>query len=109
MRGVLPNPAGKIMPGLYARVRVPTKSRTAMLVPATAVGGDQQGSYVLIVNPQNVVERRAVKTGPLEGSLRVIEEGLAGTERIVVSALLKARPGSPVTPQPENPPVEGKR
>jgi len=109
MRGVLPNPSGKIMPGLYARVRVPAESRTAMLVPATAVGGDQQGSYVLIVNPQNVVERRAVKTGPLEGSLRVIEEGLAGNERIVVSALLKARPGSPVTPQPENPPVEGKR
>jgi RND family efflux transporter MFP subunit len=109
MRGVLPNPAGKIMPGLYARVRVPTESRMAMLVPATAVGSDQQGSYVLIVNPQDVVERRTVRAGPIEGNLRVIEEGLAGNEKVVASALLKARPGSPVSPQLENAAPEGKR
>ncbi|HET8564542.1 MAG TPA: efflux RND transporter periplasmic adaptor subunit [Candidatus Binatia bacterium] len=109
MRGIFPNAAGKILPGLFARVRVPFESRIAMLVPATAVGSDQQGSYVLIVNAQNIVERRSVKTGRIEGDLRVIEEGLAGNERIVVSALLKARPGSPVTPQPENASVRGKR
>jgi RND family efflux transporter MFP subunit len=107
MRGVLLNPAGKIMPGLYARVRVPVETRAAMLVPATAVGNDQEGSYVLIVNAQNIVERRSVKIGPLEASQRVIEEGLAGNERIVVSALLKARPGSPVSPQLENAATEG--
>ncbi len=109
MRGVLPNRAGSIMPGLYVRVRVPAESRMAMLVPATAVGTDQQGSYVLSVGVKNVVERRTVKTGPLEGDLRVIENGLEGKERIVVSALLKARPGSPVTPQLENYPAERKR
>jgi RND family efflux transporter MFP subunit len=109
MRGIFPNAAGKILPGLFARVRVPFESRIAMLVPATAVGSDQQGSYVLIVNAQNIVERRSVKTGRIEGNLRVIEEGLAGNERIVVSALLKARPGSPVTPQSENAPAKGKQ
>ena len=101
MRGVFPNAAGKILPGLYARVRVPVETRMAMLVPATSVGSDQQGSYVLAVNAQDVVERRNVKTGPLEESLRVIEEGLAGNERIIASALLKARPGSRVAPEPE--------
>jgi RND family efflux transporter MFP subunit len=109
MRGVLPNPAGKIMPGLYARVRVPVESRVAMLVPATAAGNDQEGAYVLVVNQQNVVERRSVKTGPLEGNLRVIEEGLAGNERIVVSALLKAHPGSRVAPEGENAAMKGNR
>ncbi|MFI5294995.1 MAG: efflux RND transporter periplasmic adaptor subunit [Thermodesulfovibrionales bacterium] len=107
MRGIFPNDAGKIMPGLYARVRVPLESRVAMLVPATAVGNDQQGTYVLVVSPQDIVERRSVKTGTLEGNLRVIEEGLAGNERIVVSALLKARPGSRVTPERENAPMKG--
>jgi RND family efflux transporter MFP subunit len=102
MRGVLSNPAGKIMPGLFARVRVPLESKMAMLVPATAVGNDQEGWYVLIVNEKNVVERRSVKTGPLEDGLRVIEEGLAENDKIIVSALLKARPGSPVSPQLEN-------
>ncbi len=109
MRGVLPNPAGKILPGLYARVRVPVETRMAMLVPATAAGNDQQGAYVLVVNQQDIVERRGVKTGPLEGTLRIIEEGLAGNERIVVSAVLKAHPGSKVTPERENAPIKEKR
>lgn len=102
MRGVFPNPVGKLIPGLYARVRVPVETRVALLVPATSVGNDQQGSYVLVVNPQHVVERRNVRTGPLEENLRVVEEGLAGNETIVVSALLKARPGSRVAPGREN-------
>ncbi|HET6513650.1 MAG TPA: efflux RND transporter periplasmic adaptor subunit [Thermodesulfovibrionales bacterium] len=101
LRGVFSNPAANIMPGLYARVRVPLETRVAMLIPSTAAGSDQQGSYVLVVNSQNVVERRSVKIGPLEGNLRVVEEGLAGNERIIVSALLKARPGSPITPVQE--------
>jgi RND family efflux transporter MFP subunit len=109
MRGIFPNVAGKIMPGLYARVRVPVETRDAMLVPATAVGNDQQGSYVLIVNAQNVVERRSVKAGPLEDNLRVIEEGLAGNEGIIASALLKAHPGSPVAPERENSALKGIR
>jgi RND family efflux transporter MFP subunit len=83
MRGVLPNPGGKILPGLYARVRVPIETRTALLVPEAAVATDQQGSYVLIVNEQNVVERRGVKTGPRAENLRVIEEGLQGTEWVI--------------------------
>jgi RND family efflux transporter MFP subunit len=107
MRGIFPNATGKILPGLYARVRVPVETRVAMLVPATAVGSDQQGSYVLVVNSQNVVERRNVKTGPLEEDLRVIEEGLATNERIIASALLKAHPGSRVAPERENPVTKG--
>ena len=79
MRGVFPNPEGKILPGLYARVRVPVEKKAAFLVPEVAVGNDQQGSYVLIVNEKNVVERRGVKTGTRVDNLRVIEEGLKGT------------------------------
>jgi RND family efflux transporter MFP subunit len=109
MRGVFPNADRKIMPGLYARVRVPVETRLAVLVPATAVGNDQQGSYVLIVGAQNVVERRNVKTGSLEGDLRVIEEGLAENEKVVVSALLKAFPGSRVNPVMENIDQKGNR
>jgi membrane fusion protein, multidrug efflux system len=109
MRGIFPNVDQKIMPGLYARVRVPIETRLAVLVPATAVGNDQQGSYVLIVGAQNVVGRRTVRTGPLEGDLRVIEEGLAENEKVVVSALLKAYPGSRVTPVVEKIDLRGHR
>jgi len=111
MRGVFPNAAGKMLPGSYARVRVPVETRQALLVPATAVGSDQQGSYVLVVGAQDVVERRNVKAGPMQGDRRVIEEGLSGKESIVASALLKARPGARVVPVPEQgdgpPPARG--
>src|SRR5262245_30767216 len=104
MRGILPNPDGKILPGLYARVRVPLDEKAALLVPDAAIGHDQQGAYVFVVNDQNVVERRTVKTGPVLGSLRAIEEGLTGQEWVVVNGLLKAGPGRQVTPEREGGP-----
>jgi RND family efflux transporter MFP subunit len=99
MRGVFANPTGNILPGLYARVRVPVETRTAWLVPQVAVANDQQGPYVLIVDEQNVVQRRAIKTGPRVENLRVIAEGLQGTEWVVTDGLVRAAPGRPVTPQ----------
>jgi RND family efflux transporter MFP subunit len=101
MRGVFSNPDGKILPGLYARVRVPVEKKTAFLVPEVAIANDQQGSYVFIVNEKNVVERRGVKTGPVVDSLRAIEEGLKGKEWVIVKGLLKAAPGRQVTPERE--------
>ncbi len=105
MRGVFSNRSGKILPGLYARVRVPLEQRVAPVVPDTAVSHDQQGSFVLIVNDKNAVERRGVKTGPLVDNLRVIEEGLTGKERVIVKGQLKAVPGRQVTPVQENIPA----
>src|SRR3989475_4044450 len=78
MRGVLPNADGKILPGLYTRVRVPRGHPRALLVPEVAVGHDQQGAYLLVVNDKNVVERRPVTTGASVESRRVIATGLTG-------------------------------
>ena len=70
-----------------------------MLVPDAALGSDQAGRYVLVVNGDNVVEQRKVTTGPLEGELRVIESGLKADDRVVVAGLLRAIPGEKVDPQ----------
>jgi RND family efflux transporter MFP subunit len=102
MRGVFSNPAGKILPGLYARVKVPVKKKMAFLLPEVAVGNDQQGSYVLIVNEKNVVERRSIKSGTLVDNLRAVEEGLDGKEWVIVKGFLRAAPGRQVTPEREN-------
>jgi RND family efflux transporter MFP subunit len=101
MRGIFSNPDGKMLPGLYARVRVPLEQKGSFLVPDVAIGHDQQGSYVLVVNEKNVVERRSVKTGPAVDSLRAIDEGLRGREWVIVNGLLKAAPGRQVTPERE--------
>jgi RND family efflux transporter MFP subunit len=105
MRGLLPNADGKILPGLYTRVRVPLEQRAALLVPEVAIGHDQQGAFVLVVNDKNVVERRNVTTGAPVESRRVIVTGLTGGEWVVVNGVLKAAPGRPVTPEREGAPA----
>jgi len=102
MRGVVSNPDGRILPGLYTRVRVPVEQRAAFLVPDAAIGHDQQGAYVFVVNDKNVVERRGVKTGPAVDALRAIDDGLQGQEWVVVNGLVKAAPGRQVTPERES-------
>ena len=99
MRGIVSNPDGRILPGLYARVRVPLEQRAALLVPEVAIGHDQQGSYVFVVNEKNVVERKSVTTGAAVDSLRAIDDGLKGNEWVIVNGLLKAAPGRQVTPE----------
>ena len=99
-RGVIPNADRTLLPGFYVRVRVPfDKQQDALLVPDVALGGDQSGRYVLVVNADNVVEQRKVQTGQLEGDLRVIDSGLKPDDRIVTAGLLRAIPGQKVDPQ----------
>jgi RND family efflux transporter MFP subunit len=100
VRGVLPNPDRVLLPGFFVRVRVPfDEQKDALLVPDVALGSDQAGRYVLVVNGENVVEQRKVRTGPLQGDLRVIETGLKPDDRVVTSGLLRAIPGQKVDPQ----------
>ncbi|WP_245334933.1 efflux RND transporter periplasmic adaptor subunit [Bradyrhizobium mercantei] len=100
VRGVFANPDRTLLPGFYVRVRVPfDKQEDALLVPDVAIGSDQAGRYVLVVNADNVVEQRKVTTGPLEEGLRVIESGLKADDRVVTAGLLRAIPGQKVDPQ----------
>ena len=100
VRGVLPNPDRVLLPGYYVRVRVPfDQQQDALLVPNVALGSDQAGRYVLVVNGDNVVEQRKVEVGPVEGDLRVIESGLKADDRVVIAGLLRAIPGQKVDPQ----------
>jgi RND family efflux transporter MFP subunit len=100
VRGIIPNPDRVLLPGLFVRVRVPVdQDPNALLVPDTALGTDQSGRYLLIVNKDNAVEQRKVETGPVEGDLRVIESGLKPDDRVVIAGLLKVIPGQKVDPQ----------
>jgi RND family efflux transporter MFP subunit len=99
LRGVFANPSGKVLPGLYVRVRVPVVRRVALLLPETTVASDQVGSYVMIVNRDNIVERRGLKTGHAVDNMRTIEEGLQGNERVIAAGLLKVHPGVKVSPE----------
>ena len=99
VRAIFSNDSGLLVPGLFGRIRVPIEKRPALLVPELAVGIGQAGKYVLVVDKDNVVEQRMVRTGQLDGNLRVIEEGLHGDEQVVINAIQRARPGARVNPK----------
>jgi RND family efflux transporter MFP subunit len=100
LRAVFPNKDGRVVPGLFARIRVPLSERhSAMLVAERAIGTDQAQKFVLTLTPSNTVAYQSVELGPAIDGKRVVRAGLEGTEAVVVNGLQRVRPGMTVTPQ----------
>jgi membrane fusion protein, multidrug efflux system len=97
VRAVFPNRDHLLLPGVFVRVRVPVEQdKGALLVSNRALGVDQSGPYLLVVNADDVVEQRTVQTGALVDGLRVITGGLSKSDWVVVEGLQRATPGSKV-------------
>ncbi len=100
VRAVFDNTDGRLVPGLYARIRlgggVP---RPAVLIDEKAIGTDQSKRFVLVLNDEDKAAYREVTLGASRDGLRIIEAGLHAGERIVVNGLQRVRPGDAVTPQ----------
>ncbi len=99
VRGIFPNPEGSIIPGLYARIRIPVISAKGLLIPQEAVSHDLRGPYVLVVNRENKIERRNVTTGSQVALFQVIRSGLGEEEWVVIKGIQRAIPGRPVSPE----------
>jgi len=98
-RAVLPNDGVVLLPGYFVRVRIARgPAQPALLVPDVALGSDQGGRYLLVVNKDNMVEQRKVEIGPLDGTMRIIEKGIAAGDRVIVNGMLRAIPGQKVDP-----------
>jgi RND family efflux transporter MFP subunit len=102
-RAVFANANGVFTPGMFGRVRVPaTSPYEALLVPDTAIGSEQARKYVLVVDAQNKTVQKYVTLGQLiDGKLRVIKEGRAADDKVIVNGIARVRPGQAVAPQPE--------
>ena len=107
VRAQIPNPKPRVLtPGLFMRVRLPVGTpRMAMLIPEQAVGTDQGQKFLYVVDAKNVVNQRPIKVGVLTDGLRVVEQGLAAGEKVVVSGLQRVRPKAVVDPKPAKEPV----
>jgi RND family efflux transporter MFP subunit len=103
-RAVFDNPNSMLTPGMFARIRVPgSPTYRALLVPDVAIGTEQIRKFVLVVGSDNVAKAKYVTLGQLVGALRVIKDGLAADDDVIVNGLMKVRPGQKVTPQQEKP------
>jgi RND family efflux transporter MFP subunit len=107
-RAALANPNGVFTPGMFGRVRVPgSASYEALLLPDTAIGSEQVRKFVMVVDGENVARIKYVTLGQLVGNLRVIKEGIAADDRVIVNGLMRARPGTKVAPQEQPPAAAG--
>ncbi len=105
LRAVFPNAKGQLLPGMYVRARMTQGVKSdAILVPHAAVGRDPRGNAtVMVVNAENKVESRIVKTAQSINDKWVVTEGLTAGERVIVEGLQKARPDAVVDPQEAKP------
>lgn len=99
VRAIFDNADHMLLPGFFARVRIPMLLQTgdALLVPDRALGVNQSGNYLLVLNKDDVVEQRSVVTGQIFGDLRQIVSGLSADDRVVVDGIARAVPGEKVT------------
>jgi RND family efflux transporter MFP subunit len=100
IRARFANPDFVLQPGLFGRVQVEASNTyRAILLPDEAIGSDQNQRVVYVVAEDGTVSTKPVRTGPRLYGYRVIREGMDGTETIIVNGLMRARPGTKVTPQ----------
>ncbi len=101
-RALLPNPDLSLIPGLFARLRLPGSGRyRAILLPDEAIGSDQSQKFVFVVDGDSKAQYRTVKIGPLVDGLRVVREGVTSEDWVVVAGLQRVRPGLNVDAQRE--------
>jgi membrane fusion protein (multidrug efflux system) len=97
VRALFSNTDGTLIPGQYVTVLVAQKEPNLMpVVPQASVLEDHEGHYVLLVDDQNRVAVRRVKTGPVAGVNWAVESGLAVNERVIVEGVQKVKPGQVV-------------
>ena len=100
-RVTVPNGDLFIAPGQFARLRLPTSAPAEVLtVPDLAIATDQSRKLVMTVAPDGTVTPKVVEIGELDGGLRIVKTGLAPNDKVIINGLMRARPGSKVTPQP---------
>lgn len=99
MRAVFPNPDAVLLPGLYVTLRIEGRAGDAqVLVPQMAMQETIEGKFVLVVDNEQTVSQRFIKTGQRVGAMLATESGLEAGERVIVEGLQKARTGILVSP-----------
>ncbi len=99
VRAVFDNPDGLLMPGQFARLSMGRpEAERMLLVSDRAVGTDQDKKYVMVVDPENRADYRAVTLGERADGLRVVTGGLSEGDRVIVNGLQRVRPGALTAP-----------
>ncbi|MFA5950954.1 MAG: efflux RND transporter periplasmic adaptor subunit [Hyphomicrobium sp.] len=99
-RAEFSNPDGKLTPGMFGRVQVPTgPPQVALLVPEAAIGTEQVKKFVYTVGEDGIARQKEVTLGPIVDGMQVVASGISADDFVVVNGLMRVRPGAKVSPQ----------
>jgi membrane fusion protein (multidrug efflux system) len=94
---IIPNPDGYLRHGQYVRVIVQAaESVAALMIPQATVQSDQLGNFVLVVSPNNVVNRAEVELGERVDEKVIVIDGLSEGQRLILQGIQKVRIGQTV-------------
>ncbi|MFA6264925.1 MAG: efflux RND transporter periplasmic adaptor subunit [Pseudolabrys sp.] len=100
LRAVFDNTDGALIPGQFARLFLGrADDKPVLLVNERAIGTDQDKRFVLVVDKDKKAAYREVNLGSSADGLRVVSSGLAAGDQVIVSGLMRVRPGAPVEPK----------
>lgn len=104
LRAEVGNPQGRLLPGLYVRVRIEqAQAADGILLPQQAVTRSNEGDSVMVVGPDGMVAKRTIKVGGEQDGQWLIEGGLKAGELVMVDGFQKLRGPGPVKPVPWQP------
>jgi len=105
-RAQFSNADGLFTPGMFARVQVPGSAPyQALMVPDAAVGTEQVRKFIYVVDRDNIARQRFVTLGQVVDDMRVIKEGVAADDIVIVNGLMRVRAGQKVTPEEQQAPT----
>lgn len=100
----VPNPNYHLQPGMYAEVELAAgRHSNALVVPVNAIQRGQNATTVLVVNPQNRVEKKQVQTGVQSSNSVEILSGVSEGDRVIIGNLASYQDGQRVHPKESTP------
>ncbi|WP_018260398.1 efflux RND transporter periplasmic adaptor subunit [Methylobacterium sp. WSM2598] len=97
-----PNEDERLWPGQYVRVEVDLGRRPGTVtVPQVAVQPGQDGSFVWVVRPDGLAERRGVEVISAAAGVAALARGVRAGEHVVVEGMLRLREGAAVAERPQ--------
>ena len=99
-RAIFKNPQGKLLPGMYARLKLGSASKEKrILVSERAIGTDQNRKFVYVVNGKNMTTYREVQLGDSISGDRIVHSGLVAGDKVIIRGLMRIRPNMLVEPK----------
>ena len=98
LRGIFPNGDGKLLPGLFVRIRMSTgQVNKVLVIPRQCLLRTQGKTFVYVIGNNNAAEMVPVQTGPdIDNAQVAILHGITPETWVIYEGMAHVRPGQPV-------------